>query len=129
MCPFPKDLVHAVQALFPEPLVVREPLGRLSKRPTLNRVQVLTPRLSKADNTGVQKQPQLLRDGGLGHAGPTHQLVDRSFAMTKGLEEVAARRLGEDLEDVVHTKGMPKGIYVCLYMCPTEARYWYREST
>jgi hypothetical protein len=122
MGPFPEDLVHATEPFLPEAFVVRKPLGGLSEWSALDRVQVLSPRFAKADNARVPEQPQLLRHGRLGHAGSVDELVDRPFAVTKGIEELPSGRLCEKLEDVVHKKGMPKGIYVCLCIRITATR-------
>ena len=63
---------------------------------------MLTARRAGGDYARVTEDAELLRDGGLGHVGSADQLIDRTLAVTKCLEEMPPRWFRKELKDVGH---------------------------
>src|SRR5208282_840313 len=109
----PEDLIHSGEAIPPESFVEAQPFRGLSERPPSDRVQVLPPVCAEGHHARVLEQPQLFRDGGLGHLGLADQIVDRSLPVTKNLEQVSPGRVREELKNIGHYQYMFRRIYIC----------------
>src|SRR5690349_14638371 len=95
---FVEVIAQAVEALFPEPAVLSDPIRDLPQR---LRVEAAGPPLrppALRDQAGALQHLEVLGHGGQGHVERLGELLDRGLARGEPREDRAAGRVGEGRE-------------------------------
>ena len=103
--------VEPIERSAPQFSIRRQPLVDLHERLETQSVEPPLGVRADLDEPRVAKDPQVLRDGGLAEAQVVDEDADGPLAAPEQVEDVAARRLGEDSE--AHPSSIPVGAYTC----------------
>jgi len=80
--------------------VLARPLEDFVQRLGIQPVETLPSDLLRLDETGVQQDTQVLRDGRLRHVEWSREIVDRQFVGAQAIENSAPSRVCDRTEDV-----------------------------
>src|SRR6266849_5746342 len=101
-------VIQTIQALRPEPLVVRHPIGDILERRGRDPARPPLRLAATCNQTGVFQHLEVPGDGGHAHGKGRRQLCDRGLAGGQTREDGAASRVGESGEggaEVVRRQG------------------------
>ena len=94
---FPQPL----QALVPEPLVMREPVANGLELLGDQAVTAFAAVALLGDEAGIEQDAQMLRDGGPSHREVAGDGVDGLVALGQEVEHAASCRMADRFEDLV----------------------------
>src|SRR5262245_41221898 len=97
---FLEVVAHPVQPLVPSLLVLGQPLVERPQALGLKAVQAAATLRPGPDEPDLAEHPQVLRNLRLGHREVAHDRPDRLLASDQRVQDLAAARLGDGVEDI-----------------------------
>jgi hypothetical protein len=93
-------VVHPIESVVPRLLVPRKPLVEGPRVIGFQAVASAASLRPAADESDLVEHPQVLRNLRLGHGKVRHERSDRLLARDQRVQDVAAARLGDGVEDI-----------------------------
>jgi hypothetical protein len=108
-------VVEPVESLVPEGLVLRDPVTERSQARRVEAIETTSPDSTAPDETHVTEDPEMLGDLRLGDRELVDDRSDRLLSFDQGVEDLAAMRLGDRIEDVGRGRSPGHNLIICLY--------------